>query len=107
MTTKFWLSLNFISFRCRGLNPMETLLTGASMHAKCFILQRGKLCLFQFGGDSPQYPGILVWLSEAKVLKATILRTPAIFRLPVTWWRRARFREQLRADLEGAANFFR
>lgn len=41
------------------------------------------------------------------MLKATILRTPAIFRLPLTWWRRARFREQLRADLEGAADFLR
>jgi uncharacterized protein YjiS (DUF1127 family) len=29
----------------------------------------------------------------------------AIFGLPATWWQRARFRAELRADLEGGADF--
>jgi len=41
------------------------------------------------------------------VLNAAILWSASIFLLPATWRRRARFREQLRADIENAPDFLR
>ena len=39
------------------------------------------------------------------VLNAAVLRCVSIFLLPATWRRRARFREQLRADMQSAPDF--
>ena len=39
------------------------------------------------------------------VLNVAVLRCVSIFLLPATWRRRARFREQLRADMQNAPDF--
>jgi uncharacterized protein YjiS (DUF1127 family) len=39
------------------------------------------------------------------VLNVAVLRCVSIFLLPATWRRRARFREQLRADIQNAPDF--
>jgi uncharacterized protein YjiS (DUF1127 family) len=39
------------------------------------------------------------------VLKAATLWISAILRLPATWWQRAHFRAQLRADIADAGEF--
>jgi uncharacterized protein YjiS (DUF1127 family) len=39
------------------------------------------------------------------VLNAAVLRCVSNFLLPATWRRRARFREQLRADMQNAPDF--
>ena len=39
------------------------------------------------------------------VLNVAVLRCVSIFLLPATWRRRARFREQLRADMQSAPDF--